>query len=80
MADSLNTIIRKLYKVLDDPDYNFYIHTAPTDNNTDYGYYHWHIEIVPKIGVFGGFELGTDMYINMIDPDEAAKLLRETDI
>ncbi len=75
LAESLNIIIRKLHKVLDDPDYNFYIHTAPIDGNS-HDYYHWHVEIVPKVGVFGGFELGTDMYINNVDPDESAEKLR----
>ncbi len=76
LADSLNVMVKKLYKALDDPDYNFYIHTAPTDKDGNYDYYHWHIEIVPKISTFGGFELGTDMYINAIDPDAAAEALR----
>lgn len=76
LADSLNLMIKKLYKALDDSDYNFYIHTAPIADGTNYDYYHWHIEMVPKILTFGGFELGTDIYINAVDPDEAAEKLR----
>ncbi|MEK7121258.1 MAG: galactose-1-phosphate uridylyltransferase [Patescibacteria group bacterium] len=79
LADSLNMMIKKLHRVLDNPDYNFYIHTAPVDDG-NYDYYHWHVEIVPKVGVFGGFELGTDMYINDVDPDEAAEKLRNTEV
>ncbi len=80
LADMLNVVIRKLNVALNDPDYNFYIHTAPVDRDSSYEYYHWHIELVPKQGVIGGFELGTDMYINVVDPIEAAEKLRSAKV
>jgi UDPglucose--hexose-1-phosphate uridylyltransferase len=82
LADALNTIFRKLHKALGDPDYNFYIHTAPVakDPSVSYDFYHWHIEIVPRIKIDAGFELATAISINSVDPDEAAQLLRETTV
>jgi len=79
-ADCLNTVLRKLHKALDDVDYNFYIHTAPVakDPAADYDYYHWHIEVVPRIPIAAGFELSTAIYINPFDPDDCAKHLRDT--
>ena len=62
---------------LGDPDYNFFIHTAPIKNKEKYPMYHWHIEVIPKITISAGFELGTGMDINVIDPDQAARILRK---
>jgi UDPglucose--hexose-1-phosphate uridylyltransferase len=78
-ADALTIVLRKLFAALNDVDYNFYIHTAPSrkDPALDTDAYHWHIEIVPRIPIAAGFELSTAIYINPFDPDECAKVLRE---
>jgi len=80
--DDLSTIftsvIRRLYKVLDNPSYNFVMHLLPLKNHF-LPYYHWHIEIVPKITKFTGFEFGTGMYVNPTIPEETAKFLREVE-
>jgi UDPglucose--hexose-1-phosphate uridylyltransferase len=61
---------------LHDPDYNFFIHTAPVKNKEKYPFYHWHIEIQPKISISAGFELCTGIEITIVDPDDAAKILK----
>ena len=43
-------------------------------------FYHWHIEIMPKLTKVAGFEWGTGFYINPMLPEEAAKNLREVEI
>ncbi|HTP56667.1 MAG TPA: galactose-1-phosphate uridylyltransferase, partial [Candidatus Paceibacterota bacterium] len=77
-AQALNAALRTLYRALGDAPYNFYIHTAPVERDTliHYDYYHWHIEIVPKIKIDAGFELGTGLSLNPVDPDDAAAKLR----
>ena len=40
-------------------------------------YYHWHIEIIPKLTKVAGFEWGTGFYINPTPPEESARFLRE---
>lgn len=79
LADALNSVLKKIYYTLNDIDYNFYIHTAPVakDPSLRYDFYTWHIEIVPRVKIDAGFELGTAVSINSIDPDEAAKQLNE---
>jgi len=76
MVDALQKSLRMLRSSLNDPDYNFFIHTAPIREKEKYKHYHWHIEILPKINISAGFELGTGVEINPVDPDIAAKLLR----
>ena len=41
------------------------------------GYYHWHLEILPKLIQVAGFEWGSGSYINPVPPEDAARLLRE---
>lgn len=64
---------------LDNPPYNLLIHTAPT-NLEGKDYYHWHIEIFPRLTKVAGFEWGTGFYINTVPPEDAAKYLREVTI
>lgn len=72
----LQKTLLKIEKHLNDPDLNFFIHTAPLKRQKNYEHYHWHIEIFPKINVEAGFELGTGVEINVVDPDKAAAMLK----
>ena len=82
LAEVLNKILRKLYLALDNPDYTLFIHTSPVkkDNSDLFDFYHWHIEIMPRFSIAAGMELGTNVFVNTVDPDEAAKLIRNTDV
>jgi UDPglucose--hexose-1-phosphate uridylyltransferase len=82
LAEIMNVVLKKINVALGDPDYNFFIHTAPISSDVlvEYDFYHWHVEILPRISKIAGFELGTNIFINGVDPDEAARLLRETKI
>ncbi len=75
VASVLQSSLRRIKKYLKDPDLNFFIHTAPLKDHR-YNYYHWHIEVIPKITMFGGFELSTGVEINVVDPEQAAIILR----
>jgi UDPglucose--hexose-1-phosphate uridylyltransferase len=37
---------------------------------------HWHLEVVPRLTVFAGIELGAGIYVNSIAPETAAAELR----
>ncbi len=79
LAEILQSTIRRLDKILNMPPYNYILHTAPfRDPESDY--YHWHIEIMPKLTKVAGFEWGSGFYINPTAPEEAAKFLREAKI
>lgn len=71
--------LQKLNRALDNPAYNFMLHTSPI-NMPDLSYYHWHIEITPRITRVAGFERGSGFYINPTAPEVSAQFLRELDL
>lgn len=73
----LRNTMRKLKKLLNDPPYNYIIHTSPI-NGHENEYYHWHMEIMPKLINVAGFEWGSGFYANPVSPEEAAKNLTKT--
>lgn len=75
-VEALQLSLEKLEAALGDPDYNFFIHTAPIKNRNRYEHYHWHIEVIPRTTISAGFELGTAIEINPLDPNRAAAILR----
>lgn len=77
LAKILKETLQRLKVVLSEPAYNFIIHTAPFDSE-NYEYYHWHIEIMPRISRVAGFEWGTGFYLLPTPPELAAKYLKES--
>ncbi|KAL0464311.1 UNVERIFIED_CONTAM: Ribose-phosphate pyrophosphokinase [Sesamum latifolium] len=77
----LKLMLVKMSLQLNNPPYNFMIHTAPLQiDSTELPFTHWFIQIVPQLSGVGGFELGTGCYINPVFPEDAAKVLREVRI
>ena len=79
MAEMLSLVLKKINKALELPPYNYMLHTAPLDRNVS-DFYHWHIEIIPRLTRVAGFEWGSGFYINPTPPEHAAQYLRETQI
>ena len=79
IAQIIRDTLYRLDVVLDSPSYNMILHTAPCQES-DLEYYHWHIEIMPKLIHVAGFEWGSGFYINPTSPEEAAMHLRGADI
>jgi UDPglucose--hexose-1-phosphate uridylyltransferase len=77
----LKEALQRIYYKLNNPAYNYYIHSLPVTHSLLTRYddksYHWHLEILPRVNVWGGFELGSDVYVNTITPETAADLLRQ---
>ena len=38
---------------------------------------HWHFEVLPRLTVFAGIELGAGIYVNSLAPEAAAAALRD---
>ncbi len=79
LAHVLKSALQKLEVALDEPPYNYILHTAPFDTY-ELKYYHWHMEIIPRLTGVAGFEWGSGFYINSVPPEDAAKFLRQTEI
>ena len=48
LAQVLQNLLTRLWRLLDDPDYNYVIHTSP-DHMAAVPFYHWHLEILPRL-------------------------------
>ena len=71
----LKTTLRPLKVLVNDPPYNYGIHLTLQKSKRDY--YHWHVEVLPKLVIWAGFEKSTGVYINTIPPESAAAALRK---
>jgi UDPglucose--hexose-1-phosphate uridylyltransferase len=79
LSELLRQILRRMRVALDDPAYNYVLHTAPARGDEVDEFYHWHLEIMPKLTRVAGFEWGSGFYINPTPPEVAAATLRESD-
>ncbi len=75
LARILRETLRRLNRSLGNPPFNYVIHSNPLDQDGS-DYYHWHIEILPKLIQVGGFEWGSGFYINTVTPEQSARSLR----
>jgi UDPglucose--hexose-1-phosphate uridylyltransferase len=76
LARILRETLRRLNRSLGNPPFNYVIHSNPLDQDGN-DYYHWHIEILPKLIQVGGFEWGSGFHINTVTPEQSARLLRQ---
>lgn len=76
LAEIFSVVLKRYERALKRPPYNFMIHTSPL-NITEIPYYHWHMEIIPRLTRLAGFEWGTGFYINPTPPEEATSFLKE---
>ncbi len=74
LTEILRDALHRISKVANSPDYNFFIHTAPTKGGEEH--YHWHIEILPRGFKWAGLELGGGIEAVALSPEEAAENLR----
>ncbi|MDR4498924.1 MAG: galactose-1-phosphate uridylyltransferase [Candidatus Scalindua sp.] len=77
LAGVLKNTLLKLEISLDSPPYNYVIHSTPF-YLYESEYFHWHLEIIPRLINIAGFEWGSGFYINPMPPEKAANFLRDT--
>ena len=75
-ARALGEILRCLDVALANPPLNYFIHSMPLDDGAQV-YYHWQLRILPQLARAAGFEWGSGAHINVIAPEDAARVLRE---
>ncbi|MHB1517963.1 MAG: galactose-1-phosphate uridylyltransferase [Acidimicrobiales bacterium] len=72
VGKALKVALQSLRQVVGDVAYNLVFHSAPYRAPEPY---HWHVHVVPKLTTVAGFELGTGVLINIMNPEEAAEAL-----
>ena len=65
-SSSRRTALRRLHAVEGPRPVNLWLHAAG----------HWHLEVLPRLTVLAGLELGAGIYVNTLPPEEAAARLR----
>jgi UDPglucose--hexose-1-phosphate uridylyltransferase len=61
--------VRRLNAVEGESPFNIWLHNFQADG-------HWHLELVPRLNIYAGVELGGGVFINTLLPVEAARRLR----
>lgn len=81
LADLTRWFVERLARLAPDADYNWWLHEPPYARHhggrggpIDW---HWHLEIVPRLAAFAGFELGTGCHVTTVSPEHSARLLRD---
>ncbi|MDR3347525.1 MAG: DUF4931 domain-containing protein [Helicobacteraceae bacterium] len=88
LGEILQWSLQRLGIALNNPDLNLLIVTdPPRRNNFDPNYFHqisrffhWHIEILPRIHPFDGFEIASGVYVCTIAPETYVEYLKELNI
>ena len=74
VAIATSDALARLAAALGDVPYNLVVRTAPPGR---VGFFHWYIDVLPKISVVAGFEQGTGILVNIVPPEHAVRRLTE---
>jgi UDPglucose--hexose-1-phosphate uridylyltransferase len=75
-ARLLHDALRRLAATLGaSPPLNLFVRTAPAGAE----HFSWRIDILPRLTHLAGLELSTDLALNIVAPEDAARALREVD-
>ncbi|NQU78472.1 galactose-1-phosphate uridylyltransferase [Candidatus Woesearchaeota archaeon] len=69
LASAMKRVLRKLKEL--NANFNMALYYAPKGDDL-----HFHIEILPRIATWAGFELESGVTINTVSPEDAAKFYR----
>jgi UDPglucose--hexose-1-phosphate uridylyltransferase len=80
VADLTRLYVTRLERLVPGADFNWWLHQLPFGTRATAAAresWHWHLEILPRLSSFAGFELATGCHITTLPPDESAALLIE---
>ena len=82
LARVMKRTMARLDAVIGGAQYNFFLHSVPHDaqRGAHAPSYHWHLEICPRTSIPTGFELGSGLFVNTINPEQAAERLRAVEL
>jgi UDPglucose--hexose-1-phosphate uridylyltransferase len=68
----LRVALDVLSELLGSPQLNLWVRTAPRGSDE----FHWHVDILPRLTIRAGFEMGTGVEVDIYPPERAAADLR----
>jgi UDPglucose--hexose-1-phosphate uridylyltransferase len=79
---TLAQILKEVFSALESTHascpYNLVLQTAPVDSSNDVARsFHWRLELLPRLSTPSGLELGCDVFIVPVSPEQAAAELRQ---
>lgn len=74
LAAAMRKVLIAYVEKLNNPDFNYFFHCAP---HTMHGapFYHLYLQILPRLSTPGGFEVGTNIPVNTVWPEDVAAIL-----
>ncbi|HMP78624.1 MAG TPA: DUF4921 family protein [Pirellulaceae bacterium] len=73
LVELSQSYITRIESLFGQPGYNWMVHQLPF-NQTESD--HWFVEIFPRLAKTAGYEMGTDIWVNAVSPELAARRLR----
>jgi UDPglucose--hexose-1-phosphate uridylyltransferase len=77
VAELTRWFVDRLGRLAPGADYNWWLHQAPHRAAVVPPAWHWHLEILPRLAQFAGFELGTGCHITTRSAVDSACRLRD---
>ncbi len=75
LAGLMRKVLIAVDVVLHEPAYNWFLHTAPL-RSPDQPHFHWHLEVMPRVGRPAGLEWGFGCFVTAVSPEQSARELR----
>ncbi len=72
LVESLKKVLKTNIKLFGDQSYNFVIHENKREHD-----YHLHIEVYPRLSDLAGIELGQNIFVNTLAPEEYIKNFKD---
>ncbi len=79
LARALQTLLQQIDRGLGYPAYNYVLHQGAA-HDPQLPYFHWHLEVIPRVARIAGFEWGTGYFVNHTTPEQSAAYLRDIKI
>jgi len=81
VAIVLRDSLARLAATAGDVPYNVIVHSAPLSppgpRPGSQPTFHWYVEVLPRLSIVAGFEMGTGVFVNIVAPEAAASRLRD---
>ncbi|MRR34403.1 hypothetical protein EG829_06840 [bacterium] len=75
-AGAMQRILASYIGKLHNPDFNYFLHSAPHPMSGA-PFYHLYLQIHPRLSLPGGFEVGTNIPVNTVWPEDAVAVFAE---